>query len=164
VRIWQIEDAPSLDVICHHAGAVSSVAWSPDGTLLVSVCAKDDQSLHFWDPTSGEPAERIPLSVYSTHLLTILSVAWSPSGRYIAAGCDDGTLQVVDVWRRRHITTYRSETAYKIKSVAWSPDGNYIVTGGSTHWGNSGKVRIWQVEANVPPLADEPMLPEVVSV
>ncbi len=164
VHIWRIEDPPSLDVICQHAGAASSVAWSPDGTLLVSACTKDDQSLHFWDPTSGEPGERIPLSVYSTRLLTILSVAWSPDGRYIAAGCDDGTLQVVDVLLRRHVTTYRSETPY-IKSVSWSPDGKYIAAGGSAHWGNSGKVRIWQVETNSATLsADESMPTGVTSV
>jgi len=159
VRVWQIEDSPSLDVVCQHAAAVSSVAWSPDGTLLVSACAKDDQSLHFWDPASGEPGERISLSVYSTRLLTILSVAWSPDGRYIAAGCDDGTLQVVDVLLRRHVTTYRSEAAYKIKSVAWSPDGKSIAAGGSTRWGSSGKVRIWLMDEEVEAFPDDVPLP-----
>jgi WD40 repeat protein len=159
VCIWRPLDSPSLDVVCHHAGAVSSVAWSPDGTLLVSACTKDDQSLHFWDPTSGEPSERIPLSISFTTLLTIVSVAWSPDGRYIAAGCDDGTVQVVDVGRRRHMTTFRSDTGYQIKSVAWSPDGTCIAAGGSTHWGNSGRVKIWQVEPVPAPLSVDGPVP-----
>jgi WD40 repeat protein len=159
LRVWRVEDAPSLDVVCQHAGPVSSVVWSPDGTLLVSACTKDDQALHFWDPDSGKPGERIPLSVYSTRLLTILSVAWSPNGRYIAAGCDDGTLQVVDVRLRRHVATYRSGTGYKIKTVAWSPDGRCIAVGGSTHWGNSGQVQIWQVETDSASLSVDKPLP-----
>jgi WD40 repeat protein len=155
LRIWDSEQAPFQDLICQHNGPVSAFAWSPDGTLLASA-SDNNQSLHFWDTQSGEPAERIPLSVSFTRLLNILTVTWSPDGRYIAAGCDDGTLQIVDMQRRRHILTYRiGSNGRKVRVAAWSPDGPYIATGGSK-WGSSGgEVQIWRVELDEAPPLDE---------
>lgn len=146
LRVWQIGEPPAHDRIFEHAGAVSSVAWSPDGTLLVSACANDDQSLQFWDLDAGKPSERLPLSVYSTRFLSILTLAWSSDGRYIATGCDDGTVQIVDVGLRKHVVTYRSEAMRHVQSVAWSPDGMYLAAGGENRWGSGGTVELWRMD------------------
>lgn len=132
--------------ICQHADGVSSFAWSPDSRLIVSSCTTEDPTLYFWDALTGEPGERIPLSVYSTKPLSIKTVDWSPDGRFIVAGCDDGTLQVIDALLRRHMLTYRIGDHHEVHCAAWSPDGKWIASGGSEKWGGySGKVHIWSV-------------------
>ncbi len=146
IRVWGIGQDTTQDVICQHPGKVSSFAWSPDSSLIVSSCEDEDQSLHFWNPSTGDPGEQIPLSIYSTKILGINTVAWSPDGRFIVAGCDDGTLQMINVIRRQHILTYRIGNNHRVNSIAWSPDGNCFVSGGSDGWGNDGRVRIWQVK------------------
>jgi len=143
IRIWRVGEDPDQDVVCHQNEKVSSLAWSPDSTILVSACKEEDRSLHFWDPLTGEPGEVVPLSVYSTKILSIDTVSWSPDGRYIVAGCDDGTLQIVDVARRRHIFTYRTGEGHSIHTAVWSPDGKWIASGGSEQWGGNSRVRIW---------------------
>lgn len=137
LRIWSIED-DTQEVICQHSGKIPSFAWSPDGSLLVSV-SQGEQSLQFWDARSGLPSERIPLSIYSTDLLSIEGVAWSPDGRFIAAACDDGTLQIVDLRLRRQTQTYRALRS-QFYGVAWSPNGQYLAAGERNYNG----VRIWR--------------------
>jgi WD40 repeat protein len=139
LSIWSLKN-PDQEVICWHAGAVLSFAWSPDGAYLVSAC-QHEQSLQSWDAFSGRPGQRIPLSVSSTQLLTIQTIAWSPNGDVLAAGCDDGTVQLIDMHRFRHIQTYRAAHA-QVHCIAWSPDGCLLDAG---ERGFNG-VQVWQVE------------------
>jgi WD40 repeat protein len=135
--------APDQDVLYQgHTNAVLAVDWSPDGTLLVS-CEDQDHSLHLWSPETGDFVERIPLSIFSTKPSHVKTVRWSPTGKYIAAGCDDGTVQIVDVDNRRHICTYRSGL-HSIDALAWSPDGGLLASAAS---GWRYLVEVWQIEA-----------------
>lgn len=138
LQIGSAEDF-SQEIVCRHAGKIPSCAWSRDGSLLVS-CCEGEQSLQFWDSVTGAPGERIPLSVSSTRLLRIQALACSPDGRFVVAGCDDGTLQMIDVCLRRHVRTYRAKHA-NMHCVAWSPDGRYIASGEGS---SGGAVRVWQ--------------------
>jgi hypothetical protein len=159
LRIWQDVPDPDQDVICQHADEISSCAWSPDATLLVSACA-EDQSLQFWDPVSGASGERIPLSVSTTRQPNIRTLDWSPDGRFIAAGCEDGTLQVVDLVSRRHILTYRLDATYHVSVVAWSPNGRSLASAGSGGSYNGGHVQIWPVGRDVEDIACQKGHPE----
>ncbi len=148
LRIWQDVQDPDQDVICQHADEVSSCAWSPDATLLVSASVQD-QSLQFWDPVSGTPGERISLSISTIRPPNIRTVAWSPDSRFIAAGCDDGTIQVVDLLSRRHILTYRTGQTSQVNAVTWSPDGQWLASAESGGSYNGGHVQIWPVEKDI---------------
>jgi WD40 repeat protein len=143
VRIWQLSDPPESDLVYRgHTNEVLAVAWSPDGTRVVSG-GKKDRHLHVWNPLTGEVFQRIPLSISFPEPLSIISVAWSPTGHLIAAGCDDGTLQLIDVQQMRHIISYRTTNSSGVNSVAWSPDGWVIASGGYQRWGNNHAVEIW---------------------
>lgn len=143
LRIWSIEYADQ-EVICQHRGKVSAFAWSPDGSLLVSAC-QGEQSLQCWNALAGSPGERIPVSTYSTELPNIEAITWSPDGRFLGAGCDDGTLQIIDMRSRRHVQTYRTAHA-QAACVAWSPDGQFLASGK----GGSYAVQIWRTQAGAP--------------
>jgi WD40 repeat protein len=137
LRLWSLEEE-DLALVCEQAGRALACAWAPDGALLVSSC-KGEESLQCWDTFSGTPGERIPLSISSQRLLDVQALSWSPDGRFLAAGCDDGTLQIIDMQRRRHIQTYRV-AQMPIDGVAWSPDGCSLACGAGS------AARIWQWE------------------
>ena len=71
-----------------HMGGVTDMALAPDGTLAVADRAG---TIHFWDPSTGSPAQE----ALQADDNTIWGVAWSTDGTLLAAASDD---QVVLVW------------------------------------------------------------------
>ncbi len=83
----------------NHAGAIASLAFSPDGR---SVAAADIRgTIVLWDVSSRQP---LGVALQTHHLVN--SVAYSPDGRTLAAGNgDNGTVGLWDVRRHRLIRT-----------------------------------------------------------
>jgi hypothetical protein len=73
-----------------HEAATRVVAYSPDGSTIVS--GSDDGTLRLWDATDGTPLGE-PLT---GHDGGVNSVAYSPDGSAIVSGSDDGTLRLWD--------------------------------------------------------------------
>jgi WD40 repeat protein len=72
-----------------HAGAVSAVAFSPDGRRLVS--AGHDHTVRLWDVRTGQPVGEL-----RGHDDVVYGVAFSPDGRRLATASWDGTVKVWD--------------------------------------------------------------------
>lgn len=140
VQIWDCA-ADHECIRYQHAEAVTAAVWSPDGSLVAS-CERNDPTITLWHPQTGEVIDHIPLSIYTTQDLTIEALAWSPDGAFLAAGCDDGTIQLVDLALHQHIQTYWSTSIYqrRINALAWSPDSTMLASGGTAE-----VVDIWQV-------------------
>ena len=73
-----------------HHGEVNSVAFSPDGTCIVS--GSHDNTIRIWDAQNGQ-AVGIPLEGHSD---MVFSVAFSPDGTHIVSGSSDKTIQIWD--------------------------------------------------------------------
>ena len=144
VRGWEWYDFNGL---MHRAGmvlggsgrAVASVAWSRDGTRIVSGGA--DGWIRIWDAGRGRE-----LRAWTAHPGGVRSVAWSPDGGRIASGGADMSLRVWDAADGRQLSARHAHTA-PANCVAWSPDATRIATGGD----GDGTVKIWDAEPGGPP-------------
>src|ERR1700727_590540 len=70
-----------------HSSSIYSVAFSPDGTGIVS--GSSDNTLRLWDSVSGAH-----LNTLKGHSGYISSVAFSPDGTRIVSGSGDETLRL----------------------------------------------------------------------
>jgi len=72
-----------------HERAVISVAFSPDGTRVVS--GSFDNTIKLWDAASGEV-----VATLRGHEDAVFSVAFSPDGTRVASGSWDKTIKLWD--------------------------------------------------------------------
>ena len=72
-----------------HSSRVWLVAFSPDGTRVVS--GSSDKTVLIWDVTTG--AEVTEMEGHSDR---VWSVAFSPNGTHVVSGSDDWTVQIWD--------------------------------------------------------------------
>jgi serine/threonine protein kinase len=112
-----------------HAGAVISVAFSPDGQRLAS--ASQDQTVKIWDSATGKE-----LFALKGHAGLVRSVAFSPDGQRLASGSDDQTVKIWDSATGRELLALNGH-AGAVGSVAFSPDGQRLASGGPQ------TVKIW---------------------
>jgi WD40 repeat protein len=103
-----------------HSKLVTSVAFSPDGTRIVS--GSQDTTAKVWDASSGQ--ETLTLE---GHSYPVMSVAFSPDGTRIVSGSHDETVKVWDASSGQEFTL-KGHTGW-VTSVAFSPDGTRIVSG-----------------------------------
>jgi WD40 repeat protein len=135
-----------------HSNSVNSVAYSPDGQLLVS--GSSDETIKLWrrDRTFVKSLS-IPYNI-NGQLTDVRSVAVSPDGKLLAVGVQlfNGVSHTytgaVEVWRisdsvlAQTLTGYGSGdiTVTGVNSVAFSSDGQYLATGS---WDRL--VKVWRV-------------------
>jgi WD40 repeat protein len=91
IRVWDAnrEDHPLNRELRGHAKDVTSIAWSPDGRLLLS--GSLDETVRLWDPRTGRQ-----LGCYDWGIGPIRSVAFSPDGTTAAVG--GGQRDAIVVW------------------------------------------------------------------
>jgi WD40 repeat protein len=122
-----------LQTLRGHAGAVLSVAISPDGQTIAS--GSSDNNIKIWQLLTGSL-----LLTMTGHADAVLSVAFSPDGLYLASGSKDKT---VKIWHLETGSLWRSLSGHDdaVDSVLFSPDRETIATGG---WDD--KIKIWHLE------------------
>ncbi|KAH7917042.1 WD40 repeat-like protein [Leucogyrophana mollusca] len=118
-----------------HTGVVSSVVYSLDGRLLVTV--SQDKRIWVWDSKTGVQVRK-PMPGHENDVWCISITA---DGRRIAsAGGFDKTVQVWDLETRLQIgDSFHADNF--VFSVAFSPDDRYIVS----DYGND--VALWDTES-----------------
>ncbi|MGY6274617.1 WD40 repeat domain-containing protein [Methylomonas sp. MgM2] len=123
---------------------VSSVAFSPDGTHIVS--GSYDNTLRLWDAKTGAAIGQ-PMT---GHTAPVHSVAFSPDGNRIVSGSADKTLRLWDAKTGAAIGQPLASHTQEVTSVAFSPDGNRIVSGSYDN-----TLRLWDAKTGA--AIDQPM-------
>jgi|GEM_PF-393585 len=121
VQLWDVVSGESLLTLAGHDGSVLSVAFSPDGTQLVSGGA--DLTVRLWDVESGEIQNTL-----EGHAAAVNSVAFTPDGMQILSGSADTTARLWDV-ASGETNSVLDDEPFAINAATISPDGETIVTG-----------------------------------
>jgi len=127
-----------LQLFQGHGSSVSSVAFSPDGSTVVS--GSDDKTIRIWDASTG--VEMLP--PLQGHDDAICSVAFSPDGSKIISGSSDKTIRVWDASTGVEMLPPLQGHSSSVYSVAFSPDGSNIV---SESWDKT--IRVWDASTGV---------------
>jgi WD40 repeat protein len=145
VKIWDVaekkevatldSEATTVDFPATHQGAVSSVAWSPDGKTLAT--GAFDKLVRLWDTTTWR--ERAALK---GHEGFIGCLAFAPSGKWLASGSDDKTVKLWDLSGEtpKERLTLKGHTNI-IKGVAFGRDDQTLATVST-----DGTARLWNAE------------------
>ncbi len=108
----------------------ADLAWSPDGTMIAlsegpygCTAAAGSHVILLIDPATKQELQRL-----SGNLCPILSVAWSHDSRQVAAGSEDGSIQVWDVLKGQVVLTMEQHPSWGRFGLAWSPDDSQIAS------------------------------------
>jgi WD40 repeat protein len=126
--VLDVKTGRKLCSLTHGSGAISSVAFSPDGTRLAT---GGRTSAILWDATSGEQ-----VAALTTHSGGVSSVAFAPNGRRLLTG-GRGVAKLWDIDTQRELFSFRGHSGW-VTGVAFCSDGCRIATGAG-----DGTVRIW---------------------
>jgi hypothetical protein len=98
VRLWDLATHRQIGIpLTGHAGAVYSVAFSPDGTTLAS--GGDGGTVRLWDVATHRQTGN-PIAGYAG---VVFSVAFSPDGKTLATGGEGHAVRLWDVATHRQI-------------------------------------------------------------
>ena len=120
---------PQLAVLSGHAGFVTSAAYSPDGTRIVT--ASDDKTARIWDARTGAQLAVLSAMGCVVRFRRLLARRHTHRHRSI-----DKSARIWDARTGAQIAGLRPSMLFN--SAAYSPDGTRIVTASSDK-----TARIW---------------------
>jgi WD40 repeat protein len=124
-RIWDLDsasDQPVCELSEHHRGAITCVAFSPDG----STCATggEDQQIRLWDTATGKLRYTFPRG----HRAAVTSVQFTPQARLVSAGRDN-TLRIWELGENgaRQLGDALDRRSGEVAHLGASPDGRHVL-------------------------------------
>ena len=157
VRLWDVETEKLHQTLSGHIGPIQGLAFSPDGTLLVSSGGHNweelegddgitytfssresvvDKTAKVWDVATGENIATFE------HLDAVRAIAFSPDGSLLATSAGRTDIRSTKTWQ--DIATLSTVNA---TSLAFTPDGTRIAVGMS---GRQPTVQIWDIATRKP--------------
>jgi WD40 repeat protein len=142
VKVWDVVTGQEIIALKlkDHEGAVSRVAFSPDGKWLAGGSHPNPYKpgkpgqVKVWDVATGQEVFTL-----KGHSDDIASVAFSPDGKRLASGSADRTVRVWNTAGGRDVLALEGHTK-AILSVAFRPDGKHLASGSL-----DGTVKLWDV-------------------
>jgi len=139
-RIWDVATGAPCAPSISHAEPVRRVAFSPDGTRIITVSGN---AARVWDATSCRPVLD-PLE----HRGRVHAVSFTGDGALLAAAVDDGTAWIWDLGSGKPLALpYRH--AMRVNDVAFSANGTRLATASG-----DSIVRLWKLVVDDRPFAE----------
>lgn len=141
VRTWDPATMRLLSRVGHH-GAVTTVCFSPDSTLLAS--GSSDGTVVVWTISEkGELKQRHRMSVGSRG---VACVDFAPNSTHLAAACGNHETHVWNVGGAKPVDVAVLGGHDKpVSAVAYSHDGKWLATGGADK-----TIRLWKLVNDAP--------------
>ena len=133
IKLWNVAD-DTVRTLIGHTSQVNSMAFSPNGEMLVSV--SDDTTIRLWSVQSHQNIATLQDGTQ------FRSVAFSPDGQFLATG-GGMHAKLWDVPRRTEIVTLQHGNW--VQTVTFSHDGQRLAVGGGSGDG-PGAVKVWNVQ------------------
>ncbi|TMQ05419.1 MAG: WD40 repeat domain-containing protein [Deltaproteobacteria bacterium] len=135
-QIWDAASGARLAPPLIHRGAVTSAAFSPDGTRVLTTSA--DHTARIWSAIGG-----MPLSPPLQHEGAVNDGAFSPDGTRIVTASADHAARIWNALSGQLLSQALHDDV--VWSAAFSPDGSCIVTASKDH-----TAAIWDVASGRP--------------
>ena len=116
-----------------HTDVVNAVAFSPDGTKIVT--ASWDRTAKVWDA-----ATLLELGTLEGHTDQVKTAVYSPDGKRILTTSRDGTAKLWDAETLREAAALKGHRK-PVQSAVYSPDGKRILTASY-----DGTAKLWDAE------------------
>lgn len=141
IKVYQINESSSwaaFPTLTGHAGQVTSLSWSSDGTKLVSGSLDTADNIKVWH----KPSTSWVLDRSLTHTGNgVNAVAWSSDGTKIASGSADTSSNIklweTTNWTNSHTTTHGT---VGVNTLAWNGDSSLLASGSAD---TSDTIKIW---------------------
>ncbi|XP_066437645.1 WD repeat-containing protein 62 isoform X2 [Eleutherodactylus coqui] len=116
---------------------LSALAFSPDGTLLVSGESGRNPAVRVWDVT-----EKVQISEMLGHKYGVSCVCFSPNMKYVVSvGYQHDMVVNVWDWKNNNIVA-KNKVSSKVNALSFSEDSGYFVTAGHRH------LKFWYLESS----------------
>jgi WD40 repeat protein len=128
VRVWEVATGKELRRFTAATGPgaelalVHSIAFSPDGKLLVAATGNPSRELVMWRPATGEEVWH-----FRDNPREMTSLAFSPDGKSLAAGDTAGSVRLWDVGSGEPRCELKGQF-FGVKSIAFSPKGEILAS------------------------------------
>ena len=91
ILLWDVETGKQLNILREHEGVVTSLAFSPDGKMLVSSSRSKQNSVILYDLTARHVKNNL-----SGHQSWLTSLDFSPDGKIIVGASENGSITAWD--------------------------------------------------------------------
>ena len=128
INLWSTQTGRIVRSLKAHDSSSTSVAFSPDGKLLVAVGTEEslgETTIKVWNVDTGK--EHQILKLHSEKYI-VSHVLFSPNGKTLVSSVQDGKIRIWDTTTWKEKQTFQHNN--RVNCLAFSPDGKTLASGG----------------------------------